>query len=243
MRPIALLIVSLLMTASFGQAAEQAGQQDSGKEVNGPCAACHGEFGQGGKRGEYPRIAGQRPAYIEQQLRNFRSRERMNLPMFPYTQERELSDADIKAVAAYLAGIELPTRPPEFKDSDDALTRLLAMEKVMIIPRLEGDLDNGKKLYEENCAHCHGKTGRGIGRFPMLVGQYTNYLQRQIDIYLKGERLHDAVADEEEEDSKAKPAQQPSQPKSIKKGILDRLAEKDLKDILAHITHLQDATP
>ncbi len=241
MRLIAFLIAPLLMTASLGHAAEQPGQQDSGKEVNGPCAACHGEFGQGGKRGEYPRIAGQRPAYIEQQLRNFRSRERLNIPMFPYTQERELPDADIKAVAAYLAGIELPTKPPEFKDTDGALTRLLAMEKVMIIPRLEGDLDNGKKLYDENCAHCHGKTGRGVNRFPMLVGQYTNYLQRQIDIYLKGERLHDQVADEEEEEApKAKPA---DQPKPVKKGILNRLAEKDINDILAHITYLQDATP
>jgi len=240
MRLLVLLIVSLLLTASLGHAAEQPGQQDSGKDVNGPCAACHGEFGEGGKRGEYPRIAGQRPAYLEQQLRNFRSRERMNLPMFPYTQERELSDADIKAVAAYLAGIELPTRPPDFKETDDALTRLRAMEKVMIIPRLEGDLENGKRSYDENCAHCHGKTGRGINRFPMLVGQYTNYLQRQIDIYLKGERPHDTVADEAEEDSKAKPV---DKPKPIKKGILDRLTEKDLNDILAHITHMQDATP
>ncbi len=238
-----ILFALLLLTAGLGHAAEQSSQQDSGKEVNGPCAGCHGEFGQGGKRGEYPRIAGQRPAYIEQQLRNFRSRERINLPMFPYTQERELSDADIKAVAAYLAAIDLPTKPPEFKDTDGALTRLQAMEKVMIIPRLEGDLDNGKRSYEENCAHCHGTTGRGISRFPMLVGQYTNYLQRQIEIYLKGERLHDTVADDEEdeeEDSKAKPA---AKPKERKKGILSRLTEKDLKDILAHITHLQDATP
>lgn len=243
MRLPVFLIAPLFIAVSLGHAAEQPGQQDSGKEVNGPCAACHGEFGQGGKRGEYPRIAGQRPAYIEQQLRNFRSRERLNIPMFPYTQERELSNADIKAVAAYLAAIVLPTKPPEFKDTDDALTRLLAMEKVMIIPRLEGDLENGKRRYDENCAHCHGKTGRGISRFPMLVGQYTNYLQRQIDIYLKGERPHDTVADEEEEDNKAKPGKPADPPKPVKKGILDRLTEQDLKDILAHITHLQDATP
>ena len=222
-------------------AAELSGQQDSGKEINGPCAACHGEFGEGGKRGEYPRLAGQRPAYIEQQLRKFRSRERLNIPMFPYTQERELSDEDIKLVSAYLAAIDLPTKAPDFKPEDDALTRLRAMEKVMIIPRLEGDLANGRRSYEENCAHCHGQTGKGINRFPMLVGQYTNYLQRQIEIYLKGERLHDAVADEEEDaaDGKAKPAA----PKPRKTGVLDRLSEKDINDILAHITHLQDAQP
>ncbi len=78
---------------------------EKGKEINGTCAACHGEFGQGGKKGEYPRIGGQRAGYIEDQLRSFRSRTRINIPMFPYTQERELPDEDIKAVAAYLACI------------------------------------------------------------------------------------------------------------------------------------------
>ena len=29
------------------------------QELMGICATCHGEFGQGGSRGEYPRLAGQ----------------------------------------------------------------------------------------------------------------------------------------------------------------------------------------
>jgi cytochrome c553 len=238
MRRTFVMIAALLFALNAG-AAEQPGKQDSGQEVYGPCAACHGELGQGGKRGEYPRIAGQRPAYIEQQLRNFRSRERMNLPMFPYTQERELSDGDIKAVTAHLAGIQLSSRFPDFKPTDDALTRLQAMENVMIIPRLEGNIENGKLLYEENCAHCHGKTGLGISRFPMLVGQYTNYLKRQIELYLKGDRPHDVVADEEDEDGEK--AKKTAKPRNL--GILARISEKDINDILAHITHLQDAQP
>ncbi len=31
----------------------------AGKDVYGPCAACHGANGEGGKGGEYPRVAGQ----------------------------------------------------------------------------------------------------------------------------------------------------------------------------------------
>jgi cytochrome c553 len=222
MRRYLLLLAATLLNALSATAAEPSGVQDSGKDINGPCAACHGELGQGGKRGEYPRLAGQRPAYIEQQLRNFRARTRLNIPMLPYTQERELSDEDIKLVAAYLSGITLQTEFPDFKETDDALTRLEAMEKVMIIPKLEGDLANGKALYDEECAYCHGSTGRGLRRFPMLVGQYTNYLKRQIDAYLKRERPHD-----NDEDI----------------GILGRLSEKDINDILAHITHLQDVKP
>jgi cytochrome c553 len=212
----------LLLNAVSAIAAEASPAQDSGKDINGPCAACHGELGQGGKRGEYPRLAGQKPAYLEEQLRNFRSRKRLNIPMLPYTQERELSDEDIRLVAAYLSEIRLQTEFPDFAPTDDALTRLEAMEKVMIIPKLEGDLANGKALYDDECAYCHGSTGRGIRRFPMLVGQYTTYLQRQIDAYLRRERPHDSE-------------------ESL--GVLGRLSKKDIDDILAHITHLQDVKP
>jgi len=224
---------ALLLGAAATHGAELAGQQDSGKEIYGPCAACHGDQGQGSRRGEYPRLAGQRAAYLEDSLKKFRTRERLNLPMLPYTQERELSDVDIKLVSAYLADITLQTTFPDFKDSDDALTRLEAMEKVMIIPKLEGNLDNGKKLYKEECAYCHGQTGKGIGRFPMLVGQYTNYLQRQMDAYLKGERPHDQVASEEGEEEKLK-----ARPEGV--GVLGRLTKQDIDDILAYITRLQD---
>ena len=34
---------------------------ENGEEINELCAGCHGEFGQGGKEGEYPRLAGQPP--------------------------------------------------------------------------------------------------------------------------------------------------------------------------------------
>ena len=108
---------------------------DRANDICGPCAACHGPFGAGGKKGEYPRLAGQSAKYLEQQLKAFANQARINLPMYPYPRERELPDEDKQLVSAYLAQVELPTRPPAFKESDGALTRLLAMEKVMIIPR------------------------------------------------------------------------------------------------------------
>lgn len=208
----------LLAAGTLAVLPATAADLEKGKEINGTCAACHGEFGQGGKKGEYPRLAGQRAAYIVEQLKSFRARTRVNIPMFPYTQERELPDEDIKEVAAYLASIELPTKMPTFTGNEDALTRLLMVDKVMIIPRAEGDVENGKAIYQKRCVTCHGKTGLGRGKFPMLVGQYTNYLKRQIDLYLKGDRPHD---DEEIG------------------GILNTLQEKDRQDILAYLTSLQ----
>ena len=52
------------------------------------------------------------------------------------------------------------------------------------------DLKKGKEI-NGTCAVCHGETGKGRCMFPMLVGQYTNYLKRQVDLYRKGDRLHD----------------------------------------------------
>ena len=197
----------------------QAQNLDKGKEINSTCAGCHGEFGQGGSRGEYPRLAGQRAAYLADQLKSFRARKRVNIPMYPYTQERELPDEDIKDVAAYLASIELPTKWPVFKETDDALTRLTLTERVMIIPRAPGNLGNGEAIYQKSCVTCHAKNGMGRGKFPMLVGQYTSYLKRQMEKYVKGERPHDEEG---------------------VGGLLNALKEEDLQDILAYLTSIQD---
>ncbi len=212
-------LILFLAAGWFAASTAVAVDLEKGKEINGTCAACHGDQGAGGKKGEYPRIAGQRVAYIENQLKSFRARTRVNIPMFPYTQERELSDEDIKDIAAYLAKIELDSKMPTYTGKEDALTKLLMAEKVMIIPRAEGDLGNGEAIYQKKCAACHGKAGKGRGMFPMLVGQYTNYLKRQADLYLKGDRPHD-------EDGVV--------------GVLNTLKEQDIQDILAYLTSIQE---
>lgn len=212
------LFLLLACLSGLAPASDPEKDLEKGKEINFTCAGCHAADGRGGKRGEYPRLAGQRASYLEDQLRAFRSRRRPNIPMVPYTEERELPDDDIRAVAAYLASIKLSTRLPEFKGDEDAYTRLLAMDKVMIIPRAEGNIDNGKSHYQEHCANCHAKDGMGRSDFPMLVGQYTNYLKRQIDAYLRKERPHDD--------------DRPG-------GILDRFSEQDIQDILAYLTSIQ----
>ena len=210
-----LLLLLTLCLAGLGQAQNL----DKGKEINSTCAGCHGEFGQGGARGEYPRIGGQRAAYLADQLKSFRARKRVNIPMYPYTQERELPDEDIKDVAAYLESIELPTKWPVFKETDDALTRLTLTERVMIIPRAPGNLGNGEAIYQKQYVTCHAGTGMGRGKFPMLVGQYTGYLKRQMDLYVKGERPHDELE---------------------VGGVLNALKEEDMQDILAYLTSIQE---
>jgi cytochrome c553 len=146
----------------------------------------------------------------------------MNMPMFPYTEERELPDEDIVQIAAYLASIRLDTTYPVFKESDDALTRLLAVEKVLNIPRSEGNVEAGAKLYKTECASCHGGKGMGKSTVPMLTGQYTLYLNRQVDKFIKGERIHDEEA------------------KDSSKDVLNALKAEEIRDILAFLTTLDD---
>jgi len=215
MRKHLLLALLAILLSSLGNAQNL----EKGKEINATCAGCHSEAGQGGSRGEYPRLAGQQVKYLESQLKAFRARTRVNIPMYPYTQERELPDEDIKNVSAYLASIELPAKWPVFKDTDDALTRLTLTERVMIIPRVTGNLANGEAIYQKKCVTCHGKTGMGRGMFPMLVGQYTSYLMRQMEKYVAGDRPHDEEG---------------------VGGLLNTLKSQDMQDILAYLTSIQE---
>ena len=69
------------------------------------CASCHGATGTG-LPAQYPRLAGQYAEYTETQLRAFRIGERSNdANRSMRTVAEKLSDAEIKAVADYIAGL------------------------------------------------------------------------------------------------------------------------------------------
>lgn len=195
---------------------------ETGQQINGVCAACHGPLGQGGKKGEYPRIAGLSFDYLKDQLLKFKARKRINLPMFPYTLERELSDDDVVHIAAYISQLKLETKPPVFKEDEDALVRLQMMEKVFNVPRVEGDVEAGAKMYKTECASCHGAQGQGKKGMPMLAGQYTQYLKRQIGLFVKGDRIHDEDLKDRTED------------------VLNQLKPEEVQNLLAFFSTLDD---
>lgn len=70
----------------------------AGESKASMCLGCHGLSAEG--NGQFPRLAGQHPEYLEQQLKNFKSGIRKSGPMQALTAN--LSEADIKALAAYL---------------------------------------------------------------------------------------------------------------------------------------------
>ena len=195
---------------------------EAGQQINGVCAACHGPLGQGGKKGEYPRIAGMSFEYLQAQLLKFKARKRHNMPMFPYTEERELPDGDVVHVAAYVSQLKLDTKPPLFREDEDALVRLQAMDKVFNVPRTEGDVEAGAKIYKTECASCHGAQGQGKKGTPLLAGQYTQYLKRQVGLFVKAERIHDEEL------------------KDPGKDVLNQLKAEEIRDILAYLSTLDD---
>ncbi|MBC8519522.1 MAG: c-type cytochrome [Gammaproteobacteria bacterium] len=213
-RAMAIVVVSGISSAA---------NLEIGEEINEVCAGCHGEYAEGGKEGEYPRLAGLPEKYIAEELRRFKSRERLNHPMIPYTKERELPEEDLLDVSAYLPTIQLYSKlPPIDEENFDAYERLLLSKKLLTIPRLEGDVNAGEKLYNQECASCHGRHGEGKPKksIPLLTGQYSAYLLKQIFAYRDGNRVHD---NEETNES-----------------LFNEYSEEDIHNLLAYLSILDD---
>jgi cytochrome c553 len=87
-------------TIELGRKIYRGGIADKGVAA---CASCHGAAG-AGIPVQYPRLAGQQQDYTVAQLVNFRTGARTNSPQMTTLAQR-LSDAEMKAVADYIAGL------------------------------------------------------------------------------------------------------------------------------------------
>jgi len=221
-----LLFAAVLSGPVFSDEAKSDQQEldmEYGEEINETCAGCHGVYGQGSFEGEYPRIAGLDPDYIVKQLNDFKQRKRINIPMIPFANNRELPGNDVRVIAEYLSSIQLPTKlQPVDEENFDALERLEASKKVVNIGDHPGNIERGKKTYLKDCADCHAKDGYGIKkkRAPRLAGQYSEYLLRQIKLYRSGKRLHDDDRDDIE--------------------LFNEIDDGTFDDILAYLSTLDD---
>jgi len=129
------------------------------------CKTCHGLSGQG-FRGSFPmpRLAGQSPEYLQNQLQAFIDRRRTNPVMFNVAHV--LNPSMQKALADHFR--DLNPRP------------------LGGAPReLVGE---GKRIYQEGvpaanvppCASCHGPEAKGADAFPRLAGQLNDYIIKKL---------------------------------------------------------------
>jgi cytochrome c553 len=129
------------------------------------CKTCHGVSAQG-FRGAFPmpRLAGQQPEYLENQLQAFIERRRTNPVMFN--------------VAHVLSPSMLTALSTHFKDLNPK--PLGGAPKDLVAA--------GKKIYEDGipsaevpaCATCHGPDAKGADAFPRLAGQLHDYVSKKL---------------------------------------------------------------
>ena len=140
------------------------------------CARCHGFDGASDGSGAFPRLDGQSPQYLSEQLRHFASGARQNALMQPIA--KGLNGDEIDAVAQYYASLHavpLPARPISEQVRD------LGKQVAEV-----GDLS----VRVQACESCHGPNGQGepISGVPYLGGQYSHYISVQIQMFRQGYR-------------------------------------------------------
>jgi cytochrome c553 len=207
-----LLVTALVILASGPVVAEQ-------KESNVPpqalkaktdyCKTCHGLDGQG-FRGSFPmpRLAGQQPEYLANQLQAFIERRRTNPVMFNVAHV--LDPSMVNALAAYFQNLN----PKPLGGGGEAKN---------LVP-------DGKKIYEEGvpganvppCASCHGPDAKGADAFPRLAGQLPDYIYRKLTNWEK-----ERGQDKDRPDNSA-----------IMQPIAHDLTEAQIKAVAAYVSRL-----
>jgi cytochrome c553 len=147
---------------------------DNGQYVYEICASCHLPEGWGNADGTFPQLAGQHTSVLIRQLTHIRKGHRENPQMYPFVQERVVGGYQALAdVVAYIT--TLPMTPEHARGP---------------WPKGSSEYSHGKRIYNRNCAGCHGKKGEGNNAvaYPRLQGQHYSYMMRQAEQVSQGLR-------------------------------------------------------
>ena len=132
-----------------------------GSKVASFCANCHGDSGNSVKP-DIPNLAGQNPAYLIEQVRQFSTGERRY--EFMEGLIKALKPQEKIGIVVYFSSQEVLSKP-----SNNAA--LVA---------------KGQAYYAKNCVSCHGEQGRGNEKMARIAGQQTNYLNLALRRYRDG---------------------------------------------------------
>jgi cytochrome c553 len=136
------------------------------------CTWCHGTSGQGYMVA--PRLAGQRPLYLLNQIRDFREHTRDN----PFSKQ-------------YMWGAVAALGPQAARDLADYFATIPPK------PANDGDRDlavRGRAIYMDgipeaniaSCYACHGPNGEGVRDIPRLGGLAYTYLKARLEQWGRG---------------------------------------------------------
>ena len=172
------LILGLCITI-FGKTAFGAGDAEAGKSKAAVCTACHGPDGNSTVP-DFPKIAGQIPGYVAEQLAAYKTGERANAIMAGLVLT--MSEQDMLDIDAYYAQFE------GSKASIDE-SELVAANRGQEIYR------HGLSQYSvPACMACHGPGGNGIpSRYPKVSGQFKEYLVTALSEFKSGVRVNEEM--------------------------------------------------
>jgi cytochrome c553 len=177
---VALVLASAAPLQAHGAAASaQPGRQvpDTMAQRTQPCTACHGKEGRATNAGYFPRIAGKPATYLYNQLINFRDGRRSYAAMTHLLDH--LSDAYLREIADYFAGLNLPYPEPQ---TVQATAQLLEQGRTLV---QHGDA----KRELPACVRCHGSAMTGVEpTTPGLLGLPRDYLVGQLGAWQTGRR-------------------------------------------------------
>ena len=148
------------------------------------CAGCHGEDGSGDRaygpdsNWGTPMIRGLKTDYFQQQLKRYRSGERIQSStsgqpgeMNQIMASEALSDEVVSELANYYASLsQLPLH--------DAPSAHMSPDK-------KASFDRGEATFNQQCIACHGAKGQGLAGtpYPHLAGQIAIYVEKRLKFY------------------------------------------------------------
>ena len=158
---------------TFGEIqARPPGNAAAGAASYAVCAACHGAQGEGLVALNAPKLSGQDPRYLKEQLRKYKTGIRG-------THEEDVFGRQMQPMAATLVNDTLV---------DNVVAYIGSLPDTPAPATVTGNVERGAELYSV-CANCHGANGRGIQmNAPRQAGISDWYLLSQLQNFKAGIR-------------------------------------------------------
>jgi cytochrome c553 len=175
------------------------------------CVACHGDAAQGNPAVGAPALAGQGAAYLERQLKHFKTGVRGADP-------RDTQGAQMKAMASTLSDADVPL----------VANYLSALPRPILATASAGDLKNGNNFYQSKCGACHGGQAEGnpglnAPGLAWLDAAYLKHQYQNFQLGIRGTHADDKFG------------------RQMKMMATSLPTDKDLDDVIAYIHSLAKA--
>ena len=172
---------------------------DRGRAISeGICASCHAADGNSVVPIQ-PKLAGQHIAYLEKQMRDFKSVDGTADP----ARKNMVNDKGETVISTMGAQIQLLSQDPQqFENDVKSLAMWFASRDLVPSSAANDDREFselGKRIYRGGivakgvpaCAGCHSPTGSGIpNRYPRVSGQFSDYAVLQLKAFREDARTN-----------------------------------------------------